>query len=93
MTKVVTFWIKAHQGALPQNVPLQALLQDFAKHFPEYQHALHIFQSPRWPHHVFVCVQPGCLGVLPLAAQHLEHLLNQAFPHSHIRKYGKQLGS
>lgn len=90
--KVMTYWVRpALEESLPEaRALLEALLAEFYQSFPEYQGNLVFSQSPRRPRHVFIYVDSACTGLLPDAGAHLRQLLEQAFPGSEVRGYGKR---
>lgn len=91
LLKVATFWVRP-VGAEPlpeARALLEGLLAIFYEAFPEYAGALVFSQSPRPPGHIFVYLNQGCTGLLPLAGQFLQELLQQAFPSSEVRPYGR----
>jgi len=91
LLKVVTFWVRPlGEEPLPEaKTRLEALLAEFYEAFPEYAGSLAFSQSSRPPRYVFVYVNQGCAGLLPVAGQFLQGLLQQAFPQSEVRPYGR----
>lgn len=89
--KVVTFWVRPLEGEpLPEaRALLEGLLAIFYEAFPEYAGVLTFSQSPRRPGYVFVYVNQGCTGLLPMAGRFLQELLQQAFPQGEVRPYGR----
>ncbi len=87
----MTFWVQPMgTGPLPPAKGVwPGVRAAFYRAFPEYQGSLACIQAPRPPYYVFVCVGPGCSGLLPPAGEYLKILLEQAFPGAKVRPYGK----
>jgi len=89
--KIVALWVRpSTEEVLPEaSARLEGILAAFEKVFPEYAGVLVFSQSPRPPRYIFVYVNQHCNGLLPPAGQFLQERLQQAFPGSEVRPYGK----